>query len=478
MIDVAEATSSTERTGPAHDETGNAHLPRVRNADQSDLLRILNEQKLWRVDLVIPAEKLRFENGMIIIEGQDPIPDREGVTDPNGAYRPTATFDGQVAEKLGIASAYLRRLRFGRTDSKSGKQISPPRLDLWDANVNGLLHGRKPKVSQGVSWHGRPMPEPRVLREGVPADPRSFFLRLLRPDNGLGIARAMLSDVYGAPMDNWNGLMSMVDGIKAAGVNPETLRITGDLSDNNMYIDVSAPEILVAAPELLEGYRSPFDTPSEEAKRQGSGYDLQQRIDMGRKWLESGARGRGHHMFAPGTEPLLHAGFQMRNSETGQGRWSIRPKLTVLACTNGLTLDKSEGFEKSHVGSRMEAGHVVWAADTLEAELEWISRQTRDIVRKALSPDYVEAQIADLTAKAGKQIDQPERVIQAVAKRFLFTAEQEKGILEYMLRAGQSTSGGVMQAVTSYSQTVPDADVAHDLDDKAIAAMEFAYSMS
>ena len=168
----------------------------------------------------------------------------------------------------------------------------------------------------------------------------------------------------------------------------------------------------------------------------------------------------------------------MRNSETGQGRWSIQPRLVIVRCTNGLTLALTEGFKKNHVGSRMEAGHVVWAADTLEKELEWVMLQTRDVVRKTLSPDYMEVQVGRLTEKAGKAIAEPPRVIEAVAKKFLFTSEQEQGILEYFLRGGQSTTGGVMQAITSFSQTVVDADVAHSLDDKAIAAMEFAFAMS
>ena len=309
---------------------GNAHLPAVRHADKTDLLRILNEQKAWRVDLVIPAEKLRFEGGLLQIEGQDPIVDADGVTDPNGSYWPTATFDGQVADKLGIGASYLHHLRVGRTEARTGKEIAVPRLDLWDGNVNGMLHGRRQRT-RTVYVHddkGEVIDTEQVVRqEALPADPRKFFVRLLRPDSGPGIARAFLSDAYGAPMDNWNGLMAMIAGIEAAGVNMDTLHITGDLSDNNMYIDVMAPEILVAAPELLEGYRSPFDTESEAVKRQGPAFDLERRIELGRKWREEGSRGwrNPHHMFEPGTEPILCAGSRCATARPGRAAGRSSP---------------------------------------------------------------------------------------------------------------------------------------------------------
>jgi hypothetical protein len=41
---------------------------------------------------------------------------------------------------------------------------------------------------------------------------------------------------------------------------------------------------------------------------------------------------------------------------------------------------------------------------------------------------------------------------------------------------GQLTSGGVMNAVTSYSQTLSNPDAAHDLNTRAVEAMELAYA--
>lgn len=446
---------------------------------------MLNEQQARKIDMVVPASKVKFTDGMLVIRGEEMILEDDGFTDPNGRYWPTQVFDDQIAERLDIAPGYLRRLRHGRID-KRDKRIAPPRLDLWDANVNGLLVGRKPKAvradgddpfdpavtldpATGQSW--------RVIREGVPADPRSFFVRLLRPDNGVGIARAMLSNRF-ARMDNVDGLMAMLKGITDAGVDPDTLRIYGDLSETRMFVHVAAPQILAAAPGLLEGYRSPFNSDSENGKRRGKVLTVEERIELGRQWREGGSNDRSlHGFFEPGNEPLVHAGFLLSNSEVGFGRWTIMPEITVLQCSNGLTMTK-DGFARNHVGARVDDGHVEWSEDTQGKELALVTAQTRDVVKAVLSQDYLEAKVAELERHAGKEVKEPEKAIEVVAKRLTFSKEEQAGILRHFLMSGQLTSGGVMNAVTSYSQTVEDPDAAHDLNLHALEAMELAYAMS
>ena len=465
-------TAPTERQGTAHTASP------VRNAGFDDLVKMLEGQQSRKIDMVIPAEKMRFENGMLIVEGQEMILDDDGFTDPNGTYWPTQTFDDQVAEKLGINAAYLRRLRHGRVSTKTSKEASPPRLDLWDGNVNGLLHGRRQR-SRTVYTHDEEhniVGNEQVIRqEALPADGRSFFTRLFRPEEGIGVARAMLSNGYG-PFDHFDALKAVLDGIVAAGVEPKSLKIRGDLSETRMFLHITAPEILVAAPGLLDGYRSPFESSSEQGRRQGlSPMSLEERLAAGRRWLEGGGRGQGHHMFEPGTEPLLCAGLRVTNSETGTGRLSVVPEVELLRCTNGLTLTR-EGYNRNHIGARLEDGH--WSNATQNKNLELITSMICDVVKLALDADFVEEKVGELERKAGKGIPEPEKVIEVVAQRLSFSKEERDGVLRHFLMGGQLTSGGVMNAITSFSQTVPDSDAAHDLSDKAIEAMELAFSLA
>jgi hypothetical protein len=437
---------------------------------------MLNAQQGRAIDLVMPASKIKFADGMLVVDGLEMILEEDGFTDPNGKYWPTQGADDQLAERLDITTSYLRRLRHGVTD-KRGKVSAVPRTDLYDANVNGLLAGRRPKVARQAFVEPGVEPTYRTLREGVPADPRSFFLRLLRPEDGVGIVRAVLSNRF-ARMDHVDGLMAMLKGITDAGVDPDTLKIYGDLSETRMFVHVQAPQILAAAPALLKGYRSPFDAESEGGKRQGRGLSMDERIELGRQFRESG-RGDGNHtgFYEPGQEPLVHAGFLLSNSEVGAGRWSITPEVTILRCSNGMTMTK-DGFARSHIGGRLEEGHLEWSEDTQGKELSLVTAQTRDVVKAVLSEDYLNAKVEQLEGRAGAVVAEPEKVIEVVAKKFQFSKAEQEGILRHFLMAGQITSGGVMNAVTSYSQTIPDADAAHDLNVRAIEAMEMAYAIS
>lgn len=460
------------------EQTGVAHVPTIRNAGFDDMFKMLQEQQSQKVDGTFPAKDIKFVGGQLVIAGApvgDPTMDEEGVTpgvDPNGTYWPTQGFDDQLAERLDIAPAYLRRLRHGRIN-KAEKLMSPARLDLWDANVNGLLAGRKAKVAirsvDGV--HS----ERVTIREELPADSRSFFLRLLRNEDGTGIARAVLSNRF-ARMDHLDGLMAMLEGINKAGVDRDTLRIYGDLSETRMFVHVAAPEILAAAPGLLEGYRSPFESESENVKRKGHVLSFDERVRLGAEFRERG-HGDGNHsgFYEPGNEPLVHAGFLLSNSEIGSGRWTIMPEITVLRCSNGLTMTK-DGFARNHVGARMDDGMLEWSEDTQGKELALVTAQTRDVVKAVLSPQYLEDKIAELEEKAGRVIAEPEKTIEIIAKKLAFSKADQEGILRHFFLGGQLTSGGVMNAVTSYSQTVPNSDTAHDLNNRAIEAMELAYA--
>jgi hypothetical protein len=52
-----------------------------------------------------------------------------------------------------------------------------------------------------------------------------------------------------------------------------------------------------------------------------------------------------------------------------------------------------------------------------------------------------------------------------------FTDEEAAGVLDHFIRGGQVTAGGVMQAVTSFSQTVPNADRAYELEALGMEAL-------
>ncbi|MEV6995675.1 DUF932 domain-containing protein [Streptomyces sp. NPDC093228] len=193
----------------------------ARNADLSDLVRILEDQSRRKLDVIAPACALRLCEGNVHVQGVESQITEDGVTDVDGIYRPTAVADEGVADKLRIPLAYLRRMRADN-------------VPLLDENVNAWLRQEPDRRFMLRTFRG----------EGGPGVP------------GQGVARALLSDSYKL-MDNFDMLLAALDGVRQSG---HPTRVTGcDLTDRRMHVRVESEAVAVQARALLRGYRSPFD---------------------------------------------------------------------------------------------------------------------------------------------------------------------------------------------------------------------------
>jgi hypothetical protein len=350
----------------------------LRNATLPDLATRLDSQQQRKVDVVAPARAIRAQGGMLIVEQAERRITAEGVTSVAGTYEPTGVCES------GIEAPHL-----------------------YDANVN--------------EWLGR--------------DGRKFLVRALSSeDGGAGQARAFLSNGYKI-IDNYDVLTAVLDGVRQAGVQVDIASC--DLSDQRMYVRLTAPEIRGYAPYLLRNYRSPY----------------------------SGRTGADN--------PTVFAGLLISNSETGCGSLSMTPQLTVQICDNGLPMTK-DVVRAVHLGAKLDEGRVEWSDDTQRKTLAVYTAQARDTVRRFLDREYVEANIREIEKTSGAPVADVEETIKSVSKTLRFTEEQRKGIFDHFIRGGDLTAGGVLHAVTSYAQTVQDPDDAHELGAQGIRAMELA----
>lgn len=369
----------------------------LRNATMQDLAEVLKDQQSRKHDVIAPASSLRAEDGGIVVRDFDQQITVDGVTSVSSWLHPTAVFDEGIADKFQIPLSYVRRLRADHTE-------------LWDQNVNG--------------WLDR--------------DDRSFLLRAFTGGgtDQADIGRAFLSDSYKV-IDHLDALTAVLDGVKQSGANVEIQRC--DLTDRKMYVKVAAPGVQMLAPDLLQGYRSPFTG-------------------------QTGAE-----------NPVVFAGFVIQNSETGSGAFSITPQLTVQVCQNGMTMTK-DALRAVHLGGKLEEGVIRWSDDTQRKTLELITAKTTDAVATFLDVDYMRVkiqemnQIAHVTLPGTMGLDR----VKQVSKKLLFSEDVTNGILDHFMQAGDFTSGGVMQAVTSFSQTVDNADDAYAIESQGLRALELA----
>jgi hypothetical protein len=301
------------------------------------------------------------------------------------------------------------------------RRLRTERPDLYDANTNGWLHG-------AASPGGDPTPT------GGP-DPRSFLLRLFRGDDGgPGVARALLSNKY-QRIENLDVLMAALDGVRRAGVH---IDVAGaDLSERRMYLRITAPEIQAVAPALLRDYRSPF----------------------------TGVRGADN--------PVVFAGLEISNSELGGGAFTLTPRLVVRVCSNGMQITK-DAMRSVHLGGRLGDGVIRWTEETQRKALELVVAKTTDAVATFLDATYMRQVLDDIQAVAGARVTDPVGTITTLSKKLAYDEATTAGILEHFVRGADTTAGGVLHAVTSYAQTLPDADDADKLEASAIRAMQLA----
>lgn len=389
----------------------------ARNASLADLVEMLRTQAVRKIDMVVPAGAIRSKDGMIAVDGVQPILSDDGVTDANGLYLPTRIFDEGISDRFGIPLSYVRRLR-------------EERPDLMDANVNGWLHGG----ATGPDGNG----------DVFDTDSRSFLMRAFRGDTDEpGIGRALLSNSY-AIVDNLDVLMEALGAIREAGV--EAVVDRANLTDRRMSVDIVVPEVQVLAEDLLRGYRNSFGDDftrwQQVADREGLGYG--------------------------GEEPVIWAGVRISNSETGGGAYQIVPTMKIKVCANGLVITR-DAIRAVHLGARLDAGVVRWSEETHTKNIELIKAKTRDAIRTFIDTDYMTAQIAQITEKATRPV-RPEEV-KVITKAAKYTDAQQDEILAHFIRGGQTTRGGVMQAATAAAQMVADPDVAHDMEAKAVSLL-------
>jgi hypothetical protein len=414
----------------------------ARNATPDALVTILNEQRAHKLDVVVPATNMKSQGGLIVVKDSEAVIDETGVTTVNGIYRPTETFDEGLSEKLGINRAYLRKMR-------------DQRPDLLDTNVNGWLHGRSRNVADRNA-------EGRVIGNKTevlyPADDRSFLLRLFRGDDGgEGVARAMLSDKYALSMDNLDMLTAIMMGINESGHKP-LVRVS-DLSERRMRVSFEFPTITAMAPNLLNGYKSPFD--GERGVFRAGAFD-QLRQQYG-----------AHHIFSEKDAPLVYMRVDFSNSETGDGRYKLVPVMGVARCTNGW-VETREGLAKTHLGARLEHGVIKVSPETVRKAGELVVSETKDALNTWLSTGYLEGLVAKRSEQAGVPVVGPVDTVPAIVQGLGFTEEERAGVLNMFVLSGQMTAGGVANAVTAYAQTVEDPDRAYEIESKAIDALEAA----
>lgn len=255
-----------------------------------------------------------------------------------------------------------------------------------------------------------------TMRELYPAGPSLLRARVV--DDAPPVLRAVLSDRYRV-IDNVDIITTMLSAFVECGLSNNEVSITGDFDadDGHLRMRVVVPSIGINARELVKNYRSPFDS--------RSGADL----------------------------PMLFAGLEVANSETGGGALTIRPRAVLQVCNNGLTRDvRADVFRQVHLGARLEQGVVAWSDETRTRHLALIASAAADAIRTFISPEYLTDVLAAAETAAGLEITTPIQAMATVAQLAQLSDEEADDVMGMFMRSGDTSVLGLANAVTAAAQ--------------------------
>lgn len=243
--------------------------------------------------------------------------------------------------------------------------------------------------------------------------------------------RAALSDRYQI-IDNVDVLTTMLQAFIDSGLGPNEVEIDGDFDadDGLLRIRCVVPSVAIAARELVARYRSPFDS--------RTGAEL----------------------------PMIWAGIEVSNSETGSGALSIAPRAVLEVCRNGMTRNvDGEAFRRVHLGAKLEtSGIITWSENTRAKQLELIASAARDAITTFISPAFLRKCVDEASAAAGIEVTNPEATMARVVKSAQLTDDEANTVLSNWIRSGDPTVLGIAHAVTATARTVESSERQAELE--------------
>lgn len=372
---------------------------RLRNeTDLSKISGTLAAVASSRFDVVAPQSALRVER------------DTAKITDPNG--------EPQLTE-AGVTSPVIEASMTRMAERQIAGRLKLP-LQYHDRLRDGET------ITNVLADHS--------INTLAGIDNRKALYRFLRADDGL-MLRSVLSDSYGL-FDNDRALHALIEGLGASGLGLGDCQVKGDVTPDRLRLRITVPAIELAVPNLLGDYRMPFSMKPENG--------MHARPDAGE------------------TPPVLWAGIEIGNSETGNGTFFVRPRAEVAVCRNGLV--KPIEFKRAHLGARLSNGEINWSGETRQNVYKLVASQVADVVRTYLSTDYLATIALEMRAAKGVAIESAASAIEVVTDQIGLNDDEQRNVFDCFARGGDSTLLGLGQAVTAAAQLVEDGDRQAELE--------------
>lgn len=154
---------------------------------------------------------------------------------------------------------------------------------------------------------------------------------------------------------------------------------------------------------------------------------------------------------------VLHAGFEMGNSEVGKGSFYIRGFFFRDRCLNGCVFGTEEtvGFRQIHVGSKLGVSEgMLLSNDTMKLEDDLIISAAKDVLTSLSDPKFTQQLGEKLRAlKSRESVKDAHAAVEAITNDLRLTDTESRGVLETFIRDQDYSQWGMVNAVTAQANT-------------------------
>jgi hypothetical protein len=164
---------------------------------------------------------------------------------------------------------------------------------------------------------------------------------------------------------------------------------------------------------------------------------------------------------------VVQAGIVVSNSEVGLGSVKVEPMIFRLVCLNGMVAADAS-IRKYHVGRGHDAGDLAeefFRNETRVADDRAFWMKVQDVVRGAFRKEVFERLAQKMMDSTQDVIDaDPVEVVEVVQKKFQLTDKERSGVLTHLIKGGDLSRYGLLNAVTRAAQDVDSYDRSTELE--------------
>ncbi len=165
----------------------------------------------------------------------------------------------------------------------------------------------------------------------------------------------------------------------------------------------------------------------------------------------------------------VQGGVIVGNGEIGDGALDVRPMVYRLCCTNGMIVGQvaeDARLRRNHVGRRIESGedYSIYADETLQADDRALSLKIRDSIRALAQPQLFARILAEMRHAAQQQpVSNPIAAVSELGNVYPVVQGERDSILTHLIRGGDYSKWGMVNAITETANDHPSYDRAVEL---------------